>query len=389
MSERTMKINLGPHHPSTHGVLRVVLELDGETVVNARPDIGFLHRGIEKLAEHRSYHQFIVLSDRLDYLAAMSNNLAYVTTIEKLMEMDVPRRARYIRVALAELQRIASHLFWLGTHAHDLGAMTPLFYALREREAIMDIFESLSGSRLTPSFMRIGGLAADIDGGFIRAVKAFTDTFADRVGEYETLLTANPIWKSRTKGVGILTAEECINLGVTGPVLRSAGCDWDIRKSHPYSSYDEFHFEIPTGRKGDVYDRYLVRIGEMRESAKIIRQAVDGLPEGPWLAEDVRTVFPDKKELKNDIAALIRHFGLTMKGFEVPPGEVYHAIESPRGELGFYVVSNGGPRPLRLKVRPPSFVNLQGLVRMIRGKLLADAVAVIGAIDIVLAEVDR
>lgn len=389
MSERTMKINLGPHHPSTHGVLRVVLELDGETVVNARPDIGFLHRGIEKLAEHRSYHQFIVLSDRLDYLAAMSNNLAYVTTIEKLMEMDVPRRARYVRVALAELQRIASHLFWLGTHAHDLGAMTPLFYALREREAIMDIFESLSGSRLTPSFMRIGGLAADIDGGFIRAVKAFTDTFADRVGEYETLLTANPIWKSRTKGVGILAAEECINLGVTGPVLRSAGCDWDIRKSHPYSSYDEFHFEIPTGRKGDVYDRYLVRIGEMRESAKIIRQAVDGLPEGPWLAEDVRTVFPDKKELKNDIAALIRHFGLTMKGFEVPPGEVYHAIESPRGELGFYVVSNGGPRPLRLKVRPPSFVNLQGLVRMIRGKLLADAVAVIGAIDIVLAEVDR
>lgn len=389
MSERTMKINLGPHHPSTHGVLRVVLELDGETVVNARPDIGFLHRGIEKLAEHRSYHQFIVLSDRLDYLAAMSNNLAYVTTIEKLMEMDVPRRARYVRVALAELQRIASHLFWLGTHAHDLGAMTPLFYALREREAIMDIFESLSGSRLTPSFMRIGGLAADIDGDFIRAVKAFTDTFADRVGEYETLLTANPIWKSRTKGVGILAAEECINLGVTGPVLRSAGCDWDIRKSHPYSSYDEFHFEIPTGRRGDVYDRYLVRIGEMRESAKIIRQAVDGLPEGPWLAEDVRTVFPDKKELKNDIAALIRHFGLTMKGFEVPPGEVYHAIESPRGELGFYVVSDGGPRPLRLKVRPPSFVNLQGLVRMIRGKLLADAVAVIGAIDIVLAEVDR
>lgn len=389
MSERTMKINLGPHHPSTHGVLRVVLELDGETVVNARPDIGFLHRGIEKLAEHRSYHQFIVLSDRLDYLAAMSNNLAYVTTIEKLMEMDVPRRARYVRVALAELQRIASHLFWLGTHAHDLGAMTPLFYALREREAIMDIFESLSGSRLTPSFMRIGGLAADIDGDFIRAVKAFTDTFADRVGEYETLLTANPIWKSRTKGVGILAAEDCINLGVTGPVLRSAGCDWDIRKSHPYSSYDEFHFEIPTGRKGDVYDRYLVRIGEMRESAKIIRQAVDGLPEGSWLAEDVRTVFPDKKELKNDIAALIRHFGLTMKGFEVPPGEVYHAIESPRGELGFYVVSDGGPRPLRLKVRPPSFVNLQGLVRMIRGKLLADAVAVIGAIDIVLAEVDR
>jgi NADH-quinone oxidoreductase subunit D len=384
-----MKINLGPHHPSTHGVLRVVLELDGETVVNAWPDIGFLHRGIEKLAEHRSYHQFIILSDRLDYLAAMSNNLAYVTTIEKLMDIEVPRRARYIRVALAELQRIASHLFWLGTHAHDLGAMTPLFYALREREAIMDIFESLTGSRLTPGFMRIGGLAADIDGDFIRAVKAFTDTFADRVGEYETLLTANPIWKSRTKGVGVLDAEACIDLGVTGPLLRSTGNDWDIRKFHPYSSYDEFHFEIPTGKAGDVYDRYLVRIGEMRESAKIVRQAVDGLPEGAWLAGDARVAFPEKRELKNNIAALIRHFGLTMKGFEVPPGEVYSAIESPRGELGFYVVSDGGPRPLRLKVRPPSFVNLQGLVRMIRGKLLADAVAVIGAIDIVLAEVDR
>jgi len=389
MNERTMKINLGPHHPSTHGVLRVVLELDGETVVDAHPDIGFLHRGIEKLAEHRSYHQFIVLSDRLDYLAAMSNNLAYVTTIEKLMKIDIPRRARYIRVALAELQRIASHLFWLGTHAHDLGAMTPLFYTLREREAIMDIFESLTGSRLTPSFMRIGGLAADIDGDFVKAVKSFTDTFADRVQEYETLLTANPIWKSRTKGVGVLAAADCINLGITGPMLRSAGNDWDIRKSHPYSSYEEFHFEIPTGRAGDVYDRYLVRIGEMRESAKIIRQAVDGLPEGPWLAKDVRTVFPEKKELNTNIAALIRHFGLIMEGFKVPPGEVYHSIESPRGELGFYIVSDGGARPFRLRVRPPSFVNLQGLIRMIRGKLLSDAVAVIGAIDIVLAEVDR
>ena len=240
MSERTMKINLGPHHPSTHGVLRVLLELDGETVVNAYPDIGFLHRGIEKLAEHRTYHQFIVLSDRLDYLAAMSNNLAYVTTIEKLLGIDVPRRARYIRVALAELQRIASHLFWLGTHAHDLGAMTPLFYALREREAIMDIFESLTGSRLTPSFMRIGGLAADIDGGFIEAVKTFTAAFAQRVDEYELLLTANPIWKYRTRGVGVLDAEACLALGITGPMLRSAGCDWDIRKSHPYSSLRNF-----------------------------------------------------------------------------------------------------------------------------------------------------
>ncbi|MDI9570443.1 MAG: NADH dehydrogenase (quinone) subunit D [Pseudomonadota bacterium] len=389
MSATTMEINLGPHHPSTHGVLRVVLELDGETVVNAHPDIGFLHRGIEKLAEYRTYHQFIVLSDRLDYLAALSNNLAYVTTIEKLMGIEVPRRALYVRVALAELQRIASHLFWLGTHAHDLGAMTPLFYALREREAIMDIFESLTGSRLTPSYLRIGGLAADIDGDFIAAVQAFTASFATRVAEYETLLTENPIWRARTRGVGVLTADECLALGVTGPMLRSAGCDWDIRKAYPYSAYEEFHFEIPTGRQGDVYDRYLVRIREMGESARIVDQAVAGLPEGPWVAAEARTAFPDKERVATDIAAMIRHFGLVMEGFNAPPGEVYHAVESPRGELGFYVISNGGPRPWRLRVRPPSFVNLQGLVAMLRGRLLSDAVAVIGAIDIVLAEVDR
>jgi NADH-quinone oxidoreductase subunit D len=389
MNEKTMTINLGPQHPSTHGVLRVVLELDGETVVDARPDIGFLHRGIEKLAEHRSYHQFIVLSDRLDYLAAMSNNLAYVMAVEKLMEADIPRRARYVRVILAELQRIASHLFWLGTHAHDLGAMTPLFYTLRERERIMDIFEALAGSRLTPSFLRIGGLAADIDGGFLAAVKSFADTFADRVREYETLLTCNPIWQSRTKGVGVLSADDCIQRGISGPMLRSTGTGWDIRKSHPYSSYDEFHFEIPVGNRGDVYDRYLVRVREMLESAKIVRQAVDGLPEGPWIMEDVRSVFPKKSDLKNNVASLIRHFDLVVNGFNVPAGEVYHSIESPRGELGFYIVSDGGPRPLRVKVRPPSFVNLQGLVGMVRGRLLADAIAAISAIDIVLAEVDR
>lgn len=389
MSAETLSLNLGPQHPSTHGVLRVVLELDGETVVDARPDIGFLHRGIEKLAENRTYHQVIVLTDRLDYLAALSNNLAYVLAVEKLMGIDVPRRARYVRVALAELQRIASHLFWLGTHAHDLGAMTPLFYALREREALMDIFETLSGSRLTPSFLRIGGLAADIDARFVDSVRAFTDTFQERVDEYETLLTQNPIWKYRTKGVGVLDAGECIRLGISGPMLRSAGAPLDLRKAQPYSCYDEFHFEIPTGKAGDVYDRYLVRIREMRESARIARQAVDGLPEGPWTAAGSPAVFPAKDELKHSIAGLIRHFGLVMEGMKPPAGEVYQAVESPRGELGFYLVSDGGPRPLRLKVRPPSFVNLQGLVKMIRGRLLADVVAVIGAVDIVLAEVDR
>jgi len=389
MSAETLSLNLGPQHPSTHGVLRVVLELDGETVVDARPDIGFLHRGIEKLAENRTYHQVIVLTDRLDYLAALSNNLAYVLAVEKLMDIEVPRRARYVRVALAELQRIASHLFWLGTHAHDLGAMTPLFYALREREALMDIFETLSGSRLTPSFLRIGGLAADIDARFVESVLAFTDTFQRRVDEYETLLTENPIWKYRTKGVGVLDAGQCIRLGISGPMLRSAGMPHDLRKAQPYSCYDEFHFEIPTGKAGDVYDRYLVRIREMRESARIARQAVDGLPEGSWTAAGSPAVFPAKDELKHSIAGLIRHFGLVMEGMKPPAGEVYHAVESPRGELGFYLVSDGGPRPLRLKVRPPSFVNLQGLVKMIRGRLLADVVAVIGAVDIVLAEVDR
>jgi NADH-quinone oxidoreductase subunit D len=389
MSAETMSLNLGPQHPSTHGVLRVVLELDGETVVDARPDIGFLHRGIEKLAENRTYHQIIVLTDRLDYLADLSNNLAYVLAVEKLMDIEVPRRACYVRVALAELQRIASHLFWLGTHAHDLGAMTPLFYALREREALMDIFETLSGSRLTPSFLRIGGLAADIDSRFVDSVRAFTDTFQGRVDEYETLLTQNPIWKYRTKGVGVLDAGQCIRLGISGPMLRSAGAPLDLRKAQPYSGYDEFHFEIPTGKAGDVYDRYLVRIREMRESARIARQAVDGIPEGPWTASGAPAAFPAKGELRHNIAAVIRHFGLVMEGMKPPAGEVYHAVESPRGEMGFYIVSDGGPRPLRLKVRPPSFVNLQGLVKMIRGRLLADVVAVIGAVDIVLAEVDR
>jgi len=362
-----MAINLGPQHPSTHGVLRVVVELEGETVVAARPDIGYLHRGIEKLAENRTYHQIIVLTDRLDYLAAMSNNLAYVMAVEKLMGIEVPRRAQYVRAALAELQRIASHLFWLGTHAHDLGAMTPLFYALREREAVMDIFEAVAGSRLTPSFLRIGGLAADIDGRFIDSVRAFTDAFAGRVDEYETLLTENPIWKARTQGVGVLQAVESIRLGITGPMLRGTGADWDIRKKEPYCCYNEFDFNVPVGTTGDVYDRYLVRIREMRESARIARQAVDGLPDDAWIAKGS----PPVSRIKP------------------PAGEVYRSVESPRGELGFYIVSDGSASPVRLRVRPPSFVNLQGLVKMCRGRLLADVMAVIGTLDIVLAEVDR
>ena len=389
MTANTTIINLGPHHPSTHGVLRVILELEGEIVLRAAPDIGFLHRGIEKLSEHSTYHQIIVLTDRLDYLAAMSNNLAYVLTVEKLLHVDIPRRAQYVRVILAELQRIASHLFWLGTHAHDLGAMTPLFYCLREREAILDIFDSVAGSRLTPSYMRIGGLAADIDGSFINRVRLFTSDFSGRVDQYETLLTGSPIWQARTKGVGTMLKEEYINLGISGPLIRAAGINWDIRKSNPYSSYADFDFAVPQGENGDVYDRYLVRIREMRESAKIINQAVEGLPEGKYACFESPAVFPEKKNVRENIASMIHHFNLVMDGIRPPAGEVYHSIESPRGELGFYIVSDGSPKPLRLKVRPPSFVNLQGLSRMVQGRMLSDAVAIISSIDIVLAEVDR
>lgn len=386
---QVMTINLGPHHPSTHGVLRVLLDLDGETIVEARPDVGFLHRGIEKIAENRLYHQIIPLTDRLDYLAAMSNNLAYVLAVEKLFEIEVPRRARYVRVILAELQRIASHLFWLGTHAHDLGAMSPMFYALREREAIMDIFDGVAGSRLTPSYLRFGGLYADIDEGFVRDTTRFVSQFGARVDEYEELLTDNPIWQSRTKNVGIMSAEDCVAMGISGPILRGSGLAWDLRKSNPYSSYEEFQFEIPLGSRGDVYDRYMVRIGEMRQSAVIIRQALEGLPEGPHTASNAPTTFPDKNSLKTSLGHLVRHFSLVVDGIRPPVAEIYHAIESPRGELGFYIVSDGTGNPSRLKVRPPSFVNLQGLARMCRGRLLSDAVAIIGMIDIVLAEVDR
>ena len=389
MAVESMAINLGPQHPSTHGVLRVILELDGEFVVDAKPDIGYLHRGIEKLAEHRTYHQIIILTDRLDYMSAMSNNLAYVLTVEKLMNIEVPRRVRYIRVALTELQRIASHLFWLGTHAHDLGAMTPLFYTLREREDIMDIFDTVAGSRLTPGFMRIGGLAADLESAVMKQIISFTDQFPHRVDEYEELLTENPIWKSRTKDVGILTADECIDLGLSGPLLRAAGYRWDLRKSNPYSSYENFEFDIPTGSVGDVYDRYMVRIGEMRESAKIVRQAIEGLPEGPFIIDDPAVTFPGRTRVESDIYSMIHHFNLVVHGIIPPVGEVYHSIESPRGELGFYIVSDGSDKPYRMKVRPPSFVNLQSLATMVEGKILPDAIAIISTIDIVLGEVDR
>jgi NADH-quinone oxidoreductase subunit D len=385
----TMILNMGPQHPSTHGVLRVILELDGETVVKATPDIGFLHSGLEKLAENKTYHQCIPLTDRLDYVAGMSNNLAYVLAMEKLLEMEVPPRAQAIRVLLCELQRIASHLFWLGTHAHDIGAMTPLFYALRERDEILFLFERVCGSRLTPSFFRVGGLAQDLPEGFEEKCREFTLSFPARVDEYEALLTQNEIWMRRTRGVGSISAEEAINQGLSGPLLRASNVNWDLRKAFPYSGYEKYEFFVPTGKKGDVYDRYLVRLMEMRQSNEIVRQALDGMPGGPVIVQDPKFVYPPKDRVQQSIEALIHQFHLASSGFPVPSGEAYASIESPKGELGFYLVSDGSNKPWRFRVRPPSFLNLSSLSTLVQGRLVADVVAIIGSIDIVLAEIDR
>jgi NADH-quinone oxidoreductase subunit D len=388
-NRETMIINMGPQHPSTHGVLRIILELDGEVVVKATPDIGFLHRGLEKLAESKTYHQCIPLTDRLDYVAGMSNNLAYVLAVEKLIGLEVPPRAQAIRVLLCELQRIASHLFWLGTHAHDIGAMTPLFYALRERDEILFLFEMVCGSRLTPSYFRVGGLAQDLPEGFEDRCREFLRGFPSKIDEYETLLTENPIWIRRTQGVGAISADEAIQYGLSGPILRASNVNWDIRKAYPYSGYETYEFEIPIGTNGDVYDRYRVRIAEMRQSAKIVEQALDRMPGGAVLADNPKYVYPPKWKVQESLEALIHHFHLASEGFPVPPGEVYASIESPKGELGFYLVSDGTPKPFRFRIRPPSFINLSALPKMVEGRLVADVVAIIGSIDIVLAEIDR
>lgn len=357
-------LNMGPQHPSTHGVLRVVLKLDGEKVLGADCVIGYLHRGIEKVAENRTYAQFNPVVDRLDYVAAVSNGLGYCLAVEKLLNVEAPPRAQAVRVILTELNRIASHLVWLGTHALDIGAITPVFYCFREREEALKIFENYCGARLTTHAFRIGGLHYDVYAGFDREVKAFCDMFLPKVDEYEELLTSNRIWVKRLKEVGILTADECKQFGVTGPVLRAAGVQWDIRKAQPYSGYEKYEFRIPTGNNGDTYDRYMVRMEEMRQSVLIIRQAVEGIPEGPLIAKGCKVIKP-------------------------PVGEAYTSIEAPKGELGYYVVSDGTTQPYRVRVRPPSFVNLQALDRMVRGGLIADVVAVIGTLDIVLGEVDR
>jgi NADH-quinone oxidoreductase subunit D len=386
---RWMTINMGPQHPATHGVLRLVLELDGEIIVKAIPHIGHLHRGVEKLAENRTYHQVIPLTDRLDYTNAMGNNLAYVLAVEKLLGIEVPKRAQYLRVMMAELQRIAAHLIWLGTHVLDIGATTPIFYTFREREEVLRIFEEVAGGRLTPTYLRIGGVAKDLPEGIEEKIRDFVKTFPQRINEYETLLTQNIIWLKRTKEVGIISKEDAINWGVTGPTLRGSGVKWDVRKAFPYSSYDEFEFDIPVGTVGDVYDRYMVRLREMEWSNSIVRQALDRLPKGPILSDDPRVVLPDKGMVLTDIASLIRQFKIVSEGFTPPKGEVYASVEAAKGELGFYIVSDGSNRPFRLRIRPPSFLNLGALPKMIEGSLIADVISTIGSIDIVLGEIDR
>jgi len=386
---RFMTINMGPQHPATHGVLRIVLELDGEVVVKAVPHIGHLHRGIEKLAESKTYHQVIPLTDRMDYTNAMGNNLGYVLAVEKLLGIEVPKRAQYIRVMMAELQRIAAHLIWLGTHALDIGAMTMLLYNFREREEILRIFEEVAGGRLTPTYFRIGGLSKDLPEGIEKKIKSFIDDFPGHMKEYETLLTKNVIWLKRTKGVGVISKEDAINLGVSGPTLRGSGVKFDVRKAVPYSSYDEFDFDIPVGTVGDVYDRYTVRLREMEWSNAIVKQTLERLPKGPVASDNPWIVLPPKEMVLKDIASLIRHFKIVSEGFQPPVGEVFSSVEASKGELAFYIVSDGSNHPFRLRIRTPSFCNLNALPKMIEGGLIADVISVIGSIDIVLGEIDR
>ncbi|HXJ93396.1 MAG TPA: NADH dehydrogenase (quinone) subunit D [Terriglobia bacterium] len=387
--EERVVLSMGPQHPSTHGVLRLVLELDGETVVRSIYDIGYLHTGFEKSFENLTYSQNITLTDRMDYLAPLSNNLGYCLAVEKLLELEIPPKAQFVRVALTELTRIQSHLVWLGTHAIDIGAMSVFLYCFREREDILRIFEMVGGQRMMTSYFRIGGLALEPPLGWVERVDRFLKKFPARIDEYEGLLTKNPIWVRRTQGVGQISAEDAVAFGLSGPSLRGSGVKWDVRKSQPYSSYDKFNFEIPTRPEGDVFARYMVRIGEMRESVKIVRQAIDGLPEGPVKANAPHIVMPERESMKTSIEALIYHFKIVTEGFHPPIGEVYQSIESPRGELGFYVVSDGSPRPFRCHERAPSFANLQALPKLIEGRLIADVVACIGSIDVVLGEIDR
>ena len=387
--DRTMVLNMGPQHPSTHGVLRLVLEIDGEVVVSLKPDIGYLHTGIEKTCEAKFYQQVVPLTDRIDYLSPMANNLCYCLAVEKLLELEIPARAQWMRVLLSELTRLNSHLVWLGTHALDVGAMSVFLYCFREREEILRIFDCLAGQRMMTSYFRIGGLALDPPLDFYERVRKLLAMLPEKIDEYENLLSGNPIWVQRTQGIGYLSAADAIAFGVTGPPLRASGVDWDLRRDMPYSSYEKFQFKVPVATAGDVWSRYVVRLVEMRESVKIAQQALDGLPEGSIKADAPKIVLPEREKMKTQMESLIHHFKIVTEGFSVPAGQVYQGIESPRGEMGYFVVSDGTAKPHRVHMRNPTYATLQALERMCLGRLLADVVAVIGSIDIVLGEIDR
>jgi NADH-quinone oxidoreductase subunit D len=385
----TLILNMGPQHPSTHGVLRLILEIDGETVLRVKPEIGFLHTGIEKTCEAKFYQQVVPLTDRIDYLCPMTNNLTYCLAVEKLLGLEIPPKAQWMRVLMNELTRINSHLVWLGTHAMDLGAMTVFLYCFREREDVLRFFEMVSGQRMMTSYFRIGGLALEPPLGFFEKVKKFADRFPGNVDEYEGLLTGNPIFVMRTKGVAHLSAEDAIAMGACGPTLRGSGVDMDLRRDAPYTGYENFKFNVPVRTEGDVFARYLCRVAELRESIGIVQQALAGMPEGPVKADAPKVVLPDREKMKTQMEALIYHFKIITEGFTVPAGEVYQAVESPRGEMGYYIVSDGTAKPYRVHMRGPSYANLQSLAKMCEGQLIADVVAAIGSIDVVLGDIDR
>jgi NADH-quinone oxidoreductase subunit D len=382
-------LNMGPQHPSTHGVLRVLLRLDGEVVVSARPVVGYLHRGMEKIAENVTYHQFIPYTDRLDYLAPLSNNTGFALAVEKLLGVEAPPRAQRIRVIVCELSRISAHLLWLGTHALDLGAATVFFHTFRERETLYNLFELLTGTRLTTSYTRVGGLFCDLPEGFVEGTREFLRAFPAKVDEWEGLLTRNRIWMERTQEVGVIGREDAVAYGLTGPNLRASGVEFDIRRAEPYCGYEQFRFEIPIGSTGDVYDRYLVRMEEMRQSAQILWQAIERIPEGPINIDDLKIRLPEKQGVLTRMEELIHQFILVTEGFAAPSGEVYRSIEAPKGELGFYIVSTGGKSPYRMHIRSPSFISLQAVPKMVIGRPISDVVAIIASLDPVMGEVDR
>ncbi len=387
--DRTMVLNMGPQHPSTHGVLRLLLEIDGETIVRIRPDVGFLHTGIEKTCEAKFYQQVVPLTDRIDYLCPMTNNLTYVLAVEKLLGLEIPPRAMWIRLMLNELTRINSHLVWLGTHALDIGAMTVFLYCFREREEVLKMFEMVAGQRMMTSYFRVGGLAMDLPPGFLDYIKNFANYFPDRIEQYSDLLTNNPIWLGRTKGVARITKEDAIDLMLSGPTARGSGVDWDLRRDMPYGGYDQLEFKVPVATAGDVFARYEIRLEELRQSNSMVKQAIANLPDGPIKANAPKVVLPDREKMKTQMEALIYHFKIVTEGFTVPEGEVYQGVESPRGEMGYYVVSDGTAKPYRVHMRSPSFANLNAIGVMCEHNLLADVVAAIGSIDIVLGDVDR